>query len=393
MKFYMEEEKQTRELKIKRNITISISLISILSLITLILLYIFNIQFRSIIDINILRKNISTDEVPTIDLDANKSNQICVYSKYIAILNDKKISLYNNYGDFVSDFSVDINNAIFASANKYLAIAEYEGKNFYVFLDNTYLWSGVIEGEIKQIYVNANGYVAIVTTDVTYKSIITLYDQEGKSIIKKYLSFTRVIDVGISKDNKYLAIAELDTSGTLIQSNIDIISVENTINDVDKSIVYSYNADKGKLITKIKYQDKNRLVCMYDDNVQVINENYQIEDVFKKHNNTTYMSVNLNSNFVYIEEEIKGLFKANSVIHICNNQGGSVNTYNLEEVAKDIYSADNVIAVNVGLETYFINNNGWLIKKVSSNQEITNICFSGGLAGIVYKDKIDIIDF
>lgn len=393
MNFYMEEDKQKRELKIKRNITISISIISLISLITLILLYIFNIQFRNIIDINILRKNISTDEVPNIDLDANKSNQICVYSKYIAILNDKKISLYNNYGDFVSDFSVDINNAFFASANKYLAIAESGGKNFYVFIDNTYLWSRVIEGDIQQIYINANGYVAIVTADVTYKSIITLYDQEGKSIIKKYLSSTRVIDIGISKDNKYLAIAELDTSGTLIQSNIDIISVENTINNVDKSVVYSYNADKGKLITKIKYQDKNRLVCMYDDDVQVINENYQVEDIFKKHNNTTYMSVNLNSNFVYIEEEIKGLFKANSIIHICNNQGGAINTYNLEEVAKEIYSSENVIAVNVGLETYFIDNNGWLIKKVSSNQEITNICFSGGLAGIVYKDKIDIIDF
>ena len=391
-----EEEKkevnEKREFNIRKKIIISISSILILSIVILILLYVCNREFRDVIDLNILRKNVSTDEVPTIDLDINKSNQICVYSKYIAILNDKKISLYNSYGEFVTDFSVDINNAIFASTNKYLAIAEDGGKNFYVFLENTYLWSGVIEGEIKQIHVNSNGYIAIVTTDATYKSIITLYNQEGTEMLKKYLSFTRVIDVGISKDNKYLAVAELDTSGTLIQSNVDIISIENTINNVEKSVIYSYNADKGKLITKVKYQDKNRLLCMYDDHVQIIGENLQSDDIFLKSSNVTYASVDLNSNFIYVEEEVKGLFKSSSAIHIGSTQGSVINTYNLDEVAKEIYTCDNVIAVNVGLETYFINNNGWLVKKVSSRQEITNISFSSNLAAIVYKDRVEIID-
>ena len=388
----IEEINEKREIGIRKKVIITISIILILSILVVILLYVFNIEFREMIDTNVLKKNVSTEIVPTIDLDINKPNQLFVYNKYIAILNEKKVSIYNNYGEKIEEIQVDINNAIFASSNKYLAMAEDGGKNFYLFLDTTYLWGGTIDGEIEQIHVNQNGYIAIVTTDATYRSIITLYDQEGKEICKKYLSSTRVIDVSMSKDNKYLAIAELDTSGTFLQSNVEVISVDDVSKDSEKSEIYSYSADRGMLITKIKYQEKNRLVCMYDDHVQVIDENLQSKDVLAKNSNVTYTSVDLNNNFIYVTEEMKGLFKSNSMIHICNNQGVTTSTYNLEETAKEVYTCDNVIAINVGLEVHFINDSGWLLKKVSSKQEITNIFFSGNLAAIVYKDRVEIIN-
>lgn len=388
----MEKEKnEIREIKIRKKVIITISVILILSTITIVLLYFLNLEFRNSIDINILRKNISTETLPTIDLDINKPNQLSVYSKYIAILNEKKVSIYNNYGEMVSQIPVDINNAIFASSNKYLAIAENGGKNFYLILDTTYLWSGSIEGSIEQIHVNQNGYIAVVTSDATYKAIITVYDSEGKELIKKFLSATRVIDVTMSKDNKYMAVAELDTSGALIQSKVEIISIENTIKNTNKSIIYTYTADKGVLITKIKYQDKNRLMCMYDDHIQVISEDLQSEDIFQ-FNNVTYVSINMSNNFAYVKEESKGLFKSSSNVNVANASGNVVNTYNIEAVAKEVYTCDNVIAVNVGMETYFINDIGLLIKKVTSKQEITNIIFSSNLATIVYKDRVEIIN-
>ena len=388
----MEKEKnQIREIKIRKKVIITISVILILSTITIVLLYFLNLEFRNTIDINILRKNISTETLPTIDLDINKPNQLSVYSKYIAILNEKKVSIYNNYGEMVGEIPVDINNAIFSSSNKYLAIAENGGKNFYLILDTTYLWSGSIEGSIEQIHVNQNGYIAIVTSDSTYKSIITLYDSEGKELLKKFLSATRVIDVSISKDNKYLAVAELDTAGTLLQSKVEIISIENTIKKEGKADIYEYMADKGALITKIKYQDKNRLMCMFDDHIQAVSENLQSENIFQ-FNNSSFVSINMNNNFVYVTEESKGLFKSSSNVSIANGSGTSVNTYNIEAVAKEVYTCDNVIAINVGMETYFINDLGLLIKKVTSKQEITNVIFSGNLATIVYKDRVEIIN-
>ena len=392
----MEEEKNEfnlkREIAIRKKIIILISALCIVIVVAFTLLYNFNYEFHELFDRYILKKNISTENVPTIDLDIKKPNQMCVYSKYIAILNDKKVGIYNEFGEKVREIDVDINNAIFSTSNRYLAIAEYEGKNFYLLFEDTYLWSGNIEGEIKQIHVNQNGCIAIVTTDATYKSIVTVYNQDGSELIKKYLSATRVIDVGISNDNKYIALAELDTSGTILQSRIEIISIERTIKNSDEAEAFSYNADKGALITEIKYQDKNRLVCMYDDHIQVINEEFESSDTSLQDNNITYASVNLNNGFIYIRENVKGLFKATSTLDIHANQGNKSIKYEIYEVAKEIYANENVIAINVGLDTYFIRDNGWLIKKVTSKQEITNISFSGNVAVIAFKDRLEIIN-
>lgn len=387
----MVNENDFRKVRIKKRVFISIFIVVMLSIVTVIFFYFFNLEFRDTMDFKILRKNISTENLPSIDLDIKKSNQLSVYSKYIAILNEKKLSIYNGYGENVGDIPVDINNAIFATSNKYLAIAENGGRNFYLIIDTTYLWSGSIDGNIEQIHVNQNGYMAIVTSDATYKSIITVYDSEGNELIKKFLSARRVIDVSMSKDNKYIAVAELDTSGSLIQSNVEIISIENTIKNTDKSVIYLYRTDTGSLITKIKYQDKNNLMCMFDDHIQIITDNLQSENIFYFHD-ATYASINLNNGYMYITEESNGLFKSKSTVHIGNAQREFINKYNIEAVAKEVFTCDNIIAVNMGMETFFINDLGLLVKKITSRQEITNIVLTGSLAAIVYKDRVEIIN-
>ena len=40
---------------------------------------------------------------------------------------------------------------------------------------------------------------------------------------------------------------------------------------------------------------------------------------------------------------------------------------------------------------HFINTNGWLIKKYTAGQEARNIVISEKIAGIVYRDKIEIV--
>ncbi len=58
---------------------------------------------------------------------------------------------------------------------------------------------------------------------------------------------------------------------------------------------------------------------------------------------------------------------------------------------KAISTCENVIAVNMGTEVDFINTSGWLIKKYTSSRNIKNVVVGSSIAGIVYKDKIEII--
>ena len=61
-------------------------------------------------------------------------------------------------------------------------------------------------------------------------------------------------------------------------------------------------------------------------------------------------------------------------------------------VTKEIYTTGNIIALNLGAEVEFINTSGWLVKRYTAEQEITSIVISNSIAGIVYRDKIEIIN-
>ena len=386
MDFYIE-----REHKIKKIAKISMVLIVIIAIISLITIYIKEQRFRTWVDINIFRKNINTTDIASIDLATNKNNQIYCYGKNICILNDKNLKVYSSSGQETSNISVDINTALFASKEKYLAIAEKNGKNICVIFDKTFLWKQQVDGEILQIAVNQNGYVAVVTTDTTYKSIIILYDQNGKSVLKNYLSSSRVIDVSISNDNKYVAFAELDTAGATIQSNIKIISVDEALKKPEEAIIYTYNSDNSKMVVNINYQDKGILACTFDDSVEIIDQkNHEKKLDIEK--NYTFISCDLNNAIAYIKEESTGIFNSKSTVNIVNTSNNQQNVYDIDEVIKEMYAYKDIVGINVGTEIYFINTNGMLVKKYNSKQEITNVIMSDNLAIIIYKDKIEIID-
>ena len=93
------------------------------------------------------------------------------------------------------------------------------------------------------------------------------------------------------------------------------------------------------------------------------------------------------------EEVSSGLFSANSVVSIMNVNDKNVNKYTANSVAKEMYTYEDVIALNLGTDVEFINTGGWLIKRYLAKQEITNIVISNSLAGIVYRDRIEIIKF
>lgn len=389
-----EEKKEyqiQREINIRKIIITGIVVVLILAVVIIFSLYIAEEGFRKWVDINVLRKDISSESVVTVDLNVDKNNQIVCYNKYIGILNEKNLKIYNSAGENITDISVNINTAIFSTNDRYLAIAEKNGQELCVISDKTYLWTQKVDGEIQQICVNKNGYVILVTTDTTYKSIITVYDNSGKQLMRNFLSSSRVTDVSISDDNKYLAYSEIDTSGTLIKSSVKIISIEKAQSNSAESTIYTKEAETSKMILKIQYQENGELVCVYDDSINIVKDGYE-QELIKKEDEATFVSGNLGNSIAYIKEEQRSAFNSSSTLNIVNTSSKQTYKYNFGEIAKEMYTTGNVIGINIGTEIYFVKTNGMLIKKYTSNQEITNVMITNNIAIIIYKDRIEVIN-
>ncbi|MCI8411522.1 MAG: hypothetical protein HFJ40_03625 [Clostridia bacterium] len=385
-------ETQEKKLNKKKLIISTVLILVILLIISVIIIYANNRGVREWIDKNIFRKEVMQDKVTTIDLKESQTFNIYAFNKYIGILNKNKFSIYGNTGNEEKEIEVQISNPLFDSANRFLAIAESKGQKLYLITDKDISWEANIEGNISQVHVNKNGYVAVVIVDTSYKTVIAMYSPEGKELFKTYLSSTRAADVAISNDNKHLAIAEVDTSGTVIQSNIKIISIEKASSDPTNSLENTYKSENDKLIVDVKYHDKNKLVCMYTDSIHVIEnekDNVIIDNQKKK---VIFQSIELSNSVCSIEEKSSGLFTADSLVSIINIDNKNTKEYIADSVTKEIYTYGDIIALNLGTEVEFINTSGWLVKRYVANQEITNIAVSDNMAGIIYRDKIEIIN-
>lgn len=383
------EKKKINAKKIIISILISIIIIAV---IVLVALYISNEQFRDWIDIQVFRKEISQDRVAVIELEEGQFSNVYAFNRYIGILNKNKLSLYGSTGSEEASLDIEISTPVFFSSNRFLVVGEQNGQKMYLIEDKEIAWESEIEGNISQVYVNKNGYAAVIISGTSYKSVVQVFDPEGNALFKRFLSSTIAMDVSISNDNKYLAIADVDTSGTIVQSHIRVISIEEARTDPSNSEENNYQSGQNKLIIDIEYQDKNRIVCMYTDTISII-ENGQETTMFDNEDKKIVaQSVKLNNNFVTIEEESAGIFSANSVVNIVDIDTKNTKNYTLETSIKEIYTKGDIIVLNLGTEVEFINTGGWLVKRYVASQEVTNVTVSDSIAGIIYRDKVEIIN-
>ena len=381
-----EENKKSGKKKIKIIILILILII----LVTTTVCYIVNEDIRQYIDYNLLGKITTENDTKTIDLSDDNTASIYAYDNYISILNNNILSIYNSSAKKNAELNIAITNPIFESNNKYLAIAEKGGKKIYLVSGKNILWQNNIDGEISRVNINRNGFVTVIVSQNTYKTVVITFNTEGRELFKTYLSDSYAIDTDISNDNKYLAIAEVNTDGTVVQSNIRILSLEKLETDAENSTIYNQKSETNQLITGIKYNDTGNLIAMYDSGVNIIKDG-QEKEIINFSADTLFSNIELNKEIVETKqtqkEELKIKIKT-SIINTINNQQSS---YTVDAIPKEIQVKKDTVAINTGMEAYFIDNHSWLKKKYNSNQEIKEIVLGDSIAGIVYKNKVNII--
>lgn len=376
----------------KKKMIIFISICSLLLILSIMgVIYAFNSSFRAFIDIYIFRKEIKSDSLATIETSSEEDYYSYAYDKYIAILNKNILYTYNSSGDVAKENDINIASPIFASNNKFLVIGENGGNNIYLVSGTNVAWHTTVDGNISKISVNKNGYVSAIISGTSYKSIIILIDSKGNELFKTYISSNIAIDTDISNDNKYISIAEIDYSGSIIKSTVKNISVEKAKTDPTNSVIYNYELPENTLLTDIKYQDKNKLICMTNNGIYLLDISDFSNEKILEINKFEYLDINIKNNLVYTTNNTFG-FTNTAYINIFNINNTSLNTYQFNGSIKSVYTYNEKIAINTGSEVHFIGLNGWLIKKYESYNEINNIIIGDSLAGIIYKDRIEIIE-
>lgn len=386
-KYSLDKFKERRKNRKMIKFTI-ITLIAIIILV-FIALYMANKSFNSFIDTYILKKRISENDANSLTIDTDNLSLIYAYDKSLVVYSDGSINFYNTDAKQTGNIEMTLSKPIADSEDKYLALADYGLQKVCLIKSNSLVWQKDIEGKISKVSVNKQGYVAVSVTGTTYESIVMLFNENGDLLFSKYLS-TYVIDVDISDDSKYIAIAEVDNSTILPVTKIEMVSVGLASTSSENATINTYEAESNKLLTGMNFQRKNVLVCSFEDYVLKMTDSssdrlYEFSDL------TAYLEVDSRKGFVRIDKEESSVFKSDYRLKI-TNENNSEKVYIIEGSIKSLVCKDNRIALNLGKEVQFIDNNGWLVKKFIGKQEVKSVLVSNKIGIVVFKDKISIVN-
>ena len=160
----------------KSKVVVSVIIvICIIFLVIIASLYVTNTEIRNYMDTNIFRKNITEENATFIEIKSENSPHVYAYDKYVVLLEKNTLTTYTSYGREEASIKIEISNPIFESNGKSLIIAEKNKKRIYAINDGSILWEKELEGNITRVSVNKNGYVSVILSGTTYKSVIVIF--------------------------------------------------------------------------------------------------------------------------------------------------------------------------------------------------------------------------
>ena len=128
-----------------------------------------------------------------------------------------------------------------------------------------------------------------------------------------------------------------------------------------------------------------------DTGVHVI-ENGEDKEIIKFDSKMNTANIRNKNNIIYTREKSSGLLRTVTEIVVKNVQNNGEIVYSVDSTIKSVQVYENNIVINMGIEAEFISTNGWLQKKYRSSKEIATIVLGNSVAGVIYKDKIEIIN-
>lgn len=375
-----------KKTKAKRITIIVLILVIVAFLVTTIALYFANLQVRTWMDEKIFRKTINDAKLPTIEIEDEKNSTIVAYGNNIAKYSNNVLTIYDSNANKKSEININVEKPEIVSNGNYLLIADQGQNDAYLIYRESLQWKKELDGKVSKISLNRNGAVAVALSETSYKTVIVMYDITGDEEFKTYLSTTIASDLAISDNGRYLSFIEVDTSGATLKSKVQTISVEKARANEENSMKVALEEQVNTLLVKLQYKNDD-LIILADNGVYTYDNN-ESKKVIDKSDDTTFSDNNLSGYVCFVKETKDG-----NELDIVNpfNVDKTI-VYNLKDSAKSICTSRNVIAVNVGNEIDFIDRSGILIKKYTSLKNVKDVIVGENIAGIVYKDRVEIVN-
>lgn len=311
--------------------------------------------------------------------------------KLLLVLDNNNLALYDNEIKYSENLVTT--GLITNFSNDYMVTVSKDTNAIYLFKEYELLWKNNFNWNIMNVSVNKNGYVTVIYSQSGYKSSIKIFKPSGEEMFTTYLASTYALDAEMSNDNKMLYIAEIDTEGIKLKSNIKVIEITNIEPGITSTPkVETILTRTDTLITDIEYSDINKLHVLMDSEIVGIDTENQVNDIGLYEPKNTLFAVVGNSKYpTIIEKKSTGIFTNETNLKIYKED--EIIEVNIDKTPQNVDVLNDKIALNLGDEVLFLNTNGDVEKRYELEKQLVSVKLyeDGKKAALIFRDKIELL--
>ena len=289
-------------------------------------------------------------------------------------------------------------------SGKYVAVADFNGNEVYVFNENGRVNSMVTPYTICDIDVASQGVFAVVLENET-ENYIEVYDKNGQNIADLRITIAQSgypMDITLSDDGTKMMTSFITVNGVTVENTIAAYNFGDVGQNVTDRLVGGFNNLGDTIVPKIEFLT-NDLVCAFGDNKFII---YNMREIPSEKTVITdfsgeIQSIFYNSKYVGIVERGNSALAEETgdttlspyVMQVYNASGNTVFSKPLEFAYTSIYASEDEIIVVGSTECRIYDFNGKLKFSYSFAKEIKKLVPTGNPLQyiVVFDDETEMI--
>ena len=202
----------------------------------------------------------------SVSYDSNRSQFFSLYRGGLAVANPSNISVFTATGRRTMSIQSKFSSPCITSSDKYFLIYDTAGNTFAVYNAFSKVYGEELDYPVTYSCFSENGNIAIVTRDISHKSLVHVYNKNFKRIFTvpsgKYA-------FGVAMNDAYdkLAIAYYDIGDGSGQTEIVIRNISNT--EVASKILID-----GEFLIKCGFISDGRFALITDRSVRIYDSQF-----------------------------------------------------------------------------------------------------------------------
>lgn len=266
-------------------------------------------------------------------------------------------------------------------AGDYLLAYDHQGTSASVFYKNKELYTVETEHNILNAKVNDEGYLAVISEQLGYQGMVTVYNRKGKSVYKVYSGEKFLLDADVMGNGKRLAVCQYDTAGDALTSSISFYQL-------DQNEAYAVAQTTETTLVNIRFLSNGKLLAIGKN--MAIGFSSDGEESWRY----SYDGASLQNYSVSGSNAAALVLRQQNQKIVILHQNGSSHVYSYEGAdIKEIVNNKNGVLFGTTRDVLFLNNRAYLVAQLQVSRDVAALHMAEkGLSGaVLYESGYDLV--